>query len=148
MSDDRKGDVTEAGQEQRTEHRDPDDQYRGLRPPWPKGTSGNPGGRLKGSLSLVSILRQQLAAGDGEHAKALIKSLLKEAEGGDYQHLREVLDRIDGKVTETHQVTLRVGEAQEGMLDAVERVCIRLNAEHVYLAILDELDGSRSASQG
>ena len=119
-----------------------------LAPPWKPGQSGNPSGRAKGSLSLTAILRKKLAEGDGARAKRLVGAMLDQAEDGEFQHLKEAFERIDGKVSDRTQVTLRVGEAQEGLLDVVQAVCLRLNAEHVFLAILEQLGNDSEAPQG
>ncbi|MEO6809727.1 MAG: DUF5681 domain-containing protein [Isosphaeraceae bacterium] len=75
-----------------------------LRPhTFPPGVSGNPGGRPKGTISLVTLLRRKLAEGgdDGiQNAEAIIDALILQARCGDYRHIKEILERIDGKVSE------------------------------------------------
>lgn len=66
-------------------------------PNWHKGKSGNPGGRPKGTVSIVTILRQQLAK-HPEWAQALVKKWIQHAAEGSYQHLQAIVDRVDGKV--------------------------------------------------
>ena len=66
--------------------------------PFPKGVSGNPSGRPKGSLSMVSLIRKELQASDGKRAKAIVVAMLDAAENGDSAQIRELLNRIDGKV--------------------------------------------------
>lgn len=66
-----------------------------------RGQSGNPGGRPKGE-SLVAALRRRLAE---EHngktlGEILVEALIKGAVQGKPQHIKEVLDRVEGKVTD------------------------------------------------
>ncbi len=66
-----------------------------------KGKSGNPGGRPKGS-SITAELRELL---DNEHngkrvASIVAELLLKGALKGSLPHLKEVLDRAEGKATD------------------------------------------------
>lgn len=78
-----------------------------------KGVSGNPNGRPKGSLSLSTILRVVL---ESEHKRKdkntgevitkigsawVAESLFKKATNGDVAAIREVFDRVDGKVVNT-----------------------------------------------
>ena len=71
-----------------------------LKPPWKKGQSGNPGGRPKGK-SITAELRKLLDK--GTTAEDLAEILLKMGKK-DLAALREVLDRSDGKVTDTHRI--------------------------------------------
>jgi hypothetical protein len=68
---------------------------------WKPGQSGNPGGRPKGE-SLVAMIRRRLA--EDHHGKTLgeivVEALIKGAIQGKPQHLKELLDRVEGKVTE------------------------------------------------
>ena len=71
-----------------------------LKPPWKPGQSGNPGGRPKGK-SITAELRKLLDK--GTTAEDLAEILLKMGKK-DLAALREVLDRSDGKVTDTHRI--------------------------------------------
>tara|TARA_R110000822_G_scaffold307176_1_gene433998 strand:+ start:12354 stop:12794 length:441 start_codon:yes stop_codon:yes gene_type:complete len=62
---------------------------RGLGKPWKPGQSGNPGGRPPGT-GLSGELRRAIA----DRAPAIVQSLIKQAEGGDVQAARALLDRI------------------------------------------------------
>lgn len=66
--------------------------------PFKPGQSGNPKGRPKGRVSLTAIVREMLAANDGEKAKAICAATVEKAEDGDDKHLREIWNRVDGKV--------------------------------------------------
>jgi hypothetical protein len=70
-----------------------------LRPPFPKGVSGNPKGRPRKNISesqIDDLLNLVDETPDGERlvSKAWFKQILK----GSYPHLREYLERRDGKV--------------------------------------------------
>ena len=67
---------------------------------WKPGQSGNPGGRPKGK-SITAELRKLLDK--GTNAEDLAEILLKMGKK-DLAALREVLDRSDGKVTDTHRI--------------------------------------------
>src|SRR4051812_31183344 len=72
---------------------------------WKKGESGNPGGRPKGR-SVGAALRE---LADTEHnGRALVdllaERMMREALAGKFPFAKEVLERLDGKVTETHRV--------------------------------------------
>jgi hypothetical protein len=58
-----------------------------------KGQSGNPGGRPKGSISLVNLIRRRLTE-NPELADAIADNLDQKA----INAIREILDRVDGKV--------------------------------------------------
>ena len=70
---------------------------------WKKGESGNPGGAPKGK-SITAELRKLIDK--GSNAEDIAKVLYKLAKAGgvaQVQALRELLDRTDGKVTDTHK---------------------------------------------
>jgi len=76
---------------------------------WKPGQSGNPKGKPKGSLSLVTILKRKLQEidpeWDKETAEVLIEQYIKDAlEKGDGQAIRDMMDRTDGKPTNKHEV--------------------------------------------
>ncbi|KKL66906.1 hypothetical protein LCGC14_2140260, partial [marine sediment metagenome] len=71
---------------------------------WQPGKSGNLAGRPPNKDSITYQIKQALAKGEGIEAKALAKMAIKEAKAGSYPHFREILDRTDGKVTETHAI--------------------------------------------
>ncbi len=64
---------------------------------WKPGQSGNPGGRPKGTFSLVRLMREALAENDLEGAKAVVKAAVDKAKKGSFTHWQEMLNRIDGK---------------------------------------------------
>ena len=76
-------------------------------PGWVKGQSGNPNGRPKGTLSLVSLLKQQLLDNPGE-AKEIVKAFVEQGKVGDMRAIEELLNRIDGKVIERHKLEAEI----------------------------------------
>lgn len=69
--------------------------------PFEKGQSGNPGGRGK-LKPFADALRMEIAAA-GEDQKALrivAAKLLEKAAEGDMQAIKELADRVDGKVAQ------------------------------------------------
>ena len=58
-----------------------------LKPPWPKGKSGNPAGRPKGSKNPSTKLRELI------NIEPILKKLQTAAEGGDVQAARTLLER-------------------------------------------------------
>jgi hypothetical protein len=66
---------------------------------WLPGKSGNPGGQPKGKR-LTTLLRDAL---DREHngkaiAEIIAEVIVREALKGDYRFVKEIMERIDGKV--------------------------------------------------
>mgnify|MGYP001614790561 CR=1 FL=1 len=93
---------------------------------YPKGVSGNLNGRPKGTLNMKTILRKMLEtdltlqekAPDGQYksttrsgAEWVNKALMKKAIKGDVSAIKEVLERIDGKVP---QKTIYNGDEEGG----------------------------------
>lgn len=82
-----------------------------LRPPWKPGQSGNPGGRPKGQ-SLTKILRDILDSEADDSGKLVaehfVESVVTHAiERGDSALVKEIFNRIDGKVPEKIEVATR-----------------------------------------
>ena len=63
--------------------------------PWPKGTSGNTGGRPKKPLQIA--LEAELDA-KPELLRAMVQKGLKMALEGDFRYWAAIWDRLDGKV--------------------------------------------------
>lgn len=67
---------------------------------FPKGVSGNPGGRRKGAVSLTTLLRGLLEEIDPETGKpygqTLMDALVKQAAKGNVRAIELALERIDG----------------------------------------------------
>lgn len=75
---------------------------------FPKGTSGNPAGKPKGTKHLSTVLKEFLESNvtttdeDGKRSKmpfkeAIIQSLLRKAAKGDVRAIQEIFDRVEGK---------------------------------------------------
>lgn len=80
-----------------------------LKPPWPKGTSGNPAGRAPGS-SVTARLRAIAEAvslggkpipGGKTVADLVAETVVREALKGDVRFVHLFLDRTEGKVPDT-----------------------------------------------
>ncbi len=69
--------------------------------PWPKGVSGNPGGRPKTkplTEELQRLLEEEAPKGKGQTwATAIAKTLLAKARKGDVRAIAEVANRVEGK---------------------------------------------------
>ena len=65
---------------------------------WQPGQSGNPAGRQKGHVTLTSMLRRDVLKDNHAAADAIIEATIRQAEGGNYQFVQMVLDRLDGPV--------------------------------------------------
>ena len=68
------------------------------------GESGNPLGR-RPERPLTEALRDALDANDGEVIRELVQVALDRALGGDFRYFKEIMDRVDGKVSERLNVT-------------------------------------------
>lgn len=66
------------------------------------GQSGNPAGRAPGSISLTrlltSILEEPTKNGRRSKAEALVRRVVKQAAHGNSALVKEVFERVDGKV--------------------------------------------------
>jgi len=69
--------------------------------PWPKGVSGNPGGRPKMkpvTEELERLLQQEAPEKNGQTWAALIaEALVRRAANGDVQAIAEVANRLEGR---------------------------------------------------
>ena len=75
---------------------------------WKPGQSGNPSGRPAGK-SITAELRKLIDSGTNAEDMAKILCALCKKMGPDQMRaLRELLDRTDGKVAETHKVEMDV----------------------------------------
>lgn len=91
-----------------------------------KGRSGNPKGRPKKGKALTDVLRRVLAepVTDGKtKAEELADTLWKMAKAGDLDAVKYIYDRLDGKPTETQEVSGPGGKPLE--LQVVERIVTR-----------------------
>ena len=84
-------------------------------------TEGNPGGgRPKGSLSLVTILKRELSKGKDSRAIKVVRKLIEQAEAGDVVAAKALLEHIDGKPLQrlladvtTHEPTIIVRKEKQ-----------------------------------
>ena len=68
------------------------------------GQSGNPKGRPP-ERPLTVALRDALDANDGEIIKVLVQTAIDRAKAGDFRYFKEIMDRVDGKVTNRMDVS-------------------------------------------
>lgn len=73
--------------------------------PWPKGQSGNPAGKPKGTRNRSTIIREwlEMKATDGEGGQVsdqLTRALIKKAAEGDVRAFIELFDSAYGKNTD------------------------------------------------
>lgn len=70
---------------------------------WPKGHCPNPGGRPKGR-TLMSVIREKLSTPDGDESRLenAAVAFIEAMEAGSIQHLKEYIEREEGKVPEEH----------------------------------------------
>lgn len=87
--------------------------------------SANPGGRPKGR-SMTAIMNKMLSKGidrgDGEMVEfmqILVERGIAEAAKGNFKYWKEILDRLDGKVTQKHEVQLAIKAIDAEAWDAV-----------------------------
>lgn len=95
-------------------------------PAWVKGQSGNPKGRPKTGKRLTDVLRRVLAEPTAEgrtKADDLAETLWKLARGGDLDAVKYIYDRLDGKPTESQELSGPGGKPLE--LQVVERIVAR-----------------------
>jgi nucleoside permease NupC len=67
------------------------------------GETRNPHGRPKGSVSIAETLKSYLARHPDEVAK-IVTAMIKQGQIGNMVATKEMLDRIDGRVVETHKI--------------------------------------------
>ena len=72
--------------------------------PWPKGTSGNPGGRPRKNQALSELLRVELdkpGSANKTKGQLLAAKLVDLGLAGDVRAIREIFDRVLGKPPQT-----------------------------------------------
>ena len=72
----------------------------GLKPPWPKGVSGNPGGRPK-KKPLTEALEKVYS--DPKECMAAARALAKKARAGSIAHFQEAANRLEGRISDTDE---------------------------------------------
>jgi hypothetical protein len=97
--------------------------------PWKKGQSGNPSGRRLGALSLTPELKLKLGQICPTDKKkriwreVVVENLLKQATKGNGNALKEIFERIEGKVP--RNVALDVASQVSSMSDAELECMVR-----------------------
>ena len=70
------------------------------------GQSGNPSGKPKGTISLVSAIKKRLRD-NPEEVNEIITGFLKNAKAGDVQAMKVLLDRVDGPIVQKAEIKTR-----------------------------------------
>ena len=104
------------------------------------GYTGNPNGRPKNTITLVGELLKYLEDNPAERER-LIMSLVKEAKSGNTGALRDIFDRVDGKVAEKIEGSLNLLITPD-MRALAAREMIDVKAEETKL--LEDNDGQDS----
>ena len=65
--------------------------------PWQPGESGNPNG-VKNQKRFLGALNRALAQSDGDKLRSVVEKLIACAEQGESWAVKELADRLDGKV--------------------------------------------------
>lgn len=117
---------------------------------WPKGTSGNPGGKPRGAPRVSNgILRILKCAPDEifkpqNQADVLALRLFESAQQGDTWATREILDRTEGKVSQSLAITaqqLPTSEIVEKLVEAFAQVGVdELQTRKVLLMLAEGTD--------
>lgn len=85
--------------------------------PWPRGVSGNPGGRPKRD-SITAALRDQLEVQNtdfnGSVADAIAATLIRLALRGDVRAIREIADRTEGRPRQQLQIDASATASHDG----------------------------------
>ncbi len=89
------------------------------------GQSGNPGGRPKGTVSLTAQLRRHLAE-NPDDVEAIIAAWVAKAKDGQFQHLQEMLNRLDGKVRDGLDLNANMTSSWPALM---ERLAARARGE-------------------
>ena len=89
--------------------------------PWPKGVSGNPGGRPKQKLisaELERLLQQQAPGASGQTwASVIAESLLKQAAKGNVRAIAELANRLEGTPRQSVDVAISPSEYIQSLSD-------------------------------
>ena len=92
---------------------------------WKKGTSGNPRGRPKKQDCLTQLLReeiQKICPADREKRKwkeLIVRATLQLAMKGNATALKEVWERLDGKVLQTEKLQLGGTDGKQVTIEVV-----------------------------
>ena len=90
--------------------------------PWPKGVSGNPGGRPRKqpiTEELERLLTQEVPNREGQTwATVIAEALLQQASRGDVRAVSELANRVEGKPIQALNVNSEIGD---GLAERLER---------------------------
>ena len=90
--------------------------------PWPKGVSGNPGGRPKTkplTEELERLLEQEAPNGKGETwAARIAEALVKKAAKGDVRAIAELANRLEGRPLQATEIDENVSASLAERIEA------------------------------
>lgn len=92
---------------------------------WKKGVSGNPRGRPKKQDCLTSLLKEEITKicpADREKRtwkELIVRATLQLAMKGNATAMKEVWERLDGKILQTEKVQLEGSEGQKVQINVV-----------------------------
>jgi hypothetical protein len=98
--------------------------------PWPKGVSGNPAGRPKGQPMITPRIKRKLGEvcdSDPQKriwAEVVVERLLQLVCKGNPQAIREVLERLEGKVRHEVQIDVSLDRIRQMSDDELEQAII------------------------
>jgi hypothetical protein len=129
--------------------------------PFPKGTSGNPGGRPKKRL-IDEVLEELLLTDDSAVAQTVAAALLKKAKRGDVKAIQLLAERVQGKPRQAVQLTGAYGgpielrdvtreQARERILELTKKISTSADpamVESLKQAWMKERSNVERASEG
>ncbi len=92
---------------------------------WKKGVSGNPRGRPKKQDCLTSLLKEEIAKicpadrGNRTWRELMVLATLQLALKGNATALKEIWERLDGKILQTEKVQLEDSEGEKVQINVV-----------------------------
>ena len=117
--------------------------------PWPKGVSGNPGGRPRKKLvtsELERLLQEQSTEPSGKTwATVIAEALLQQAAKGDVRAITELANRVEGKPLQS--VDLEVGQCVD-LCDLTDEQMDQRLAELLELLRLEDGDHEKRGEAG
>lgn len=112
---------------------------------WPKGVSGNPGGRPKKDFAAEFARKVLEAQGNEELLEQYATGFARQLVKGNAYTFKELAERGWGKLKETHEVTHRYEDVKDG--DISERIDGILRDLGLARAV-DEVGGTTGLNQG
>jgi len=93
--------------------------------PFKPGVSGNPSGGRKGVVSLTARVLEVLSRKDDSgrtNAHIIAEAIIEESHSGKGEILKELWSRVDGKMTEKHEISGPEGGPIHSVVDTAKRL--------------------------